>query len=151
MMWHFPDRPIKVKSQKTIKIICTFQFPAWRCRLLDCSHIRREFARTAFAVMSCAISGLSELYSPVAHIWPTRVCDIPGVHLQVSKLVIDKTIVQSRSLFLQLWAALFQSWLNFTPLLFISGKPGCVLFEAHTFWLRLLVLKKTFVLIVLQM
>jgi len=49
-----------------------------------------------------------------------------------SKLVIDETIAQSRSLFLQLWASLFQCWINFTPMLLLSDKPGCAMFQAHT-------------------
>jgi len=61
------------------------------------------FAKTTFAVVSCAVPGLIEFYSPVAFIWQqTSVCDIPGGHLQGSKLVIVKTFSQSRSLFLKL-------------------------------------------------
>jgi len=36
-----------------------------------------------------------------------------------------------RKLFLQLWAALFHGWVNFTPLLLLSDKPGCDIPGAH--------------------
>jgi len=55
------------------------------------------------------------------------------------KLVIGR----SRSLFLQLWPALFHGWMHFPSLLFRSRNSGCALFEAHTFWARLLIFKET--------
>jgi len=79
----------------------------------------------------CAVPRLSEFYSPVVCSWQTRVCDVPGAHQQGSKLVIDKTIAQSRSLFLLWWPALFQGWVHFTPFLFRASNPGCTVSEAH--------------------
>jgi len=39
------------------------------------------FAQTAFALLSCAVPGLSEFYSPVATISQPWGCAIPGAHL----------------------------------------------------------------------
>ena len=44
---------------------------------------------------------------------------------------------------LQLWAAMFQDWVNFTPLLFLSDKAGCATFQAHTCRARKLAIDKT--------
>jgi len=45
----------------------------------------------------------------------------------------------------ELWAALFQGWVNFTPLLLLSDKPGCATFQAHTCRARKLAIDKIFV------
>ena len=47
-----------------------------------------------------------------------------------------------RKLFLQLWAALFHGWVNFTPLLLLSDKPGCTTLQAHICRVRKLVTDK---------
>jgi len=112
--------------------------------VLEYSRIRRGICENCFCSCEVRCSRAEWIFSPVASIWQTSVFDIPGAHLQGSKLVIDKTIAQSRSLFLQLWPALFQGWVCFTHLLLRSSKLGCGLFEAHA-WARLLVFTETFV------
>jgi len=147
MTWYFPDRTIKVKSQKSYEDNYVLSSPNVRAICMYSTDIVFEetFAQTDFVVVSCAVRGLNECYSPVVSNWQTRVCDIPSAHLQASKLAIDKTYAQSRSLFLQLWPALFKGWVCFTPLLFRSDNAGCTLFQARAFWARLLVFKATFV------
>jgi len=52
-------------------------FPARRRAPYECtrllSYFEETFARTTFAVASCAVPGLSEFYSPVLFTWQTSV------------------------------------------------------------------------------
>jgi len=81
-----------------------------------------------FAVVTCAIPGLSVTGNLG---WATF-----QVHTyRARKLVINKTFVQSRSLFPQLWPVLFQGWVCFTPLLFRFCNSGCAQFQAQTYGL----------------
>jgi len=90
MTWYFPDRTIKVKSQKTIEILYTFQPEGVsHMYVLDCSRIRRDICAKCFCIRELR-----------------RV--------------------------------------NFALLLLLSDTTGCALFQAHTFWARLLVFKETF-------
>ena len=87
MTWLFPGRAIKVKSQKRYENTYVFSSPK-ACAICVYSTalvLEETFAQTAFAVVSRAYPGMSEFYSPVASIWQTRMCDIPGAHLQGSK------------------------------------------------------------------
>jgi len=90
MTWHFSDRAIKVKSQKNYKDAYVAYFPV-------CSP---------------------------------KVC---AVCMYSTALVFEENL---RKLLWQLWAALLQGCVNFTPLLLISDKPGCAIFQAHTYRAR---------------
>jgi len=80
MTWHFPDRAFKAKSQKRYEDTYVFSSPkaCAICMYLTAHVLEETLAQTAFAVVSRADPGMSEFYSPVASIWQTRVCDIPG-------------------------------------------------------------------------
>ena len=81
MTWHFPDRAIKVKSQKSYEDNSVLSSPNVR-------------AIQMFSMLSYSKRNLLKLL-------------------------------------LQLSAALFQCWVNFTPLLSLSDKTGCATFHAH--------------------
>jgi len=50
------------------------------------------FPQTGFAIVSCAVPGLSKFYSPVVSISQTRVHNIPGAHLLGSTARIQRDI-----------------------------------------------------------
>ena len=62
-------------------------FLARRCAPYVCTWLLSYSKRhlRIFAVVSCAVPELSEFYSHVTSIWQTKVCDIPGAHLQGSE------------------------------------------------------------------
>jgi len=156
-LWNWTSRDIfQTKSQKSYKDNCVLSSPnvCAICMYVGYSTalvFEETFAQVAFAIVSCAVSGLNEFYTLVSSIWQTLLPSKPGCATfqshtcRARKLVIDKILTRNRSLFLQLWPALFQGWVYFTALLFWSCDSGCALFEAHTLWARLLVFKDTFV------
>ena len=143
MTWHFPDRTIKVKLQKSHKD--TYVLPSPKAYaisiVLDCS--RNCFCSCE---LLCSRSWLN--FTPLLLLSDKAGCaTFKGHTCRAWKLVIDKTFVQNRTFLLpfQLQPALFQGWVYFTPLLLRSSNPACALFEVHTFWARLLVFKEIFV------
>jgi len=107
----------KLCEIRAMKII--MYFPARTCapnicsRLLSYSkrHLRKP--QTAFAVVSCAVptSGAEWILLPCFLLSDKTGCTTFQAHIcRGRKLVIDKIFAQSRSLFLQLWASLFQGW-----------------------------------------
>ena len=65
MTWHFPDRAIKVKSQKIYKdtyVISSLKVCAI-CMYLTALVFEKTFAQTTLPVVSRAVPGLSEFYS----------------------------------------------------------------------------------------
>jgi len=71
MTLHFPDRAIKANHKKASKVIV--YFPVLKvCAMWTYSTalvFEETFAKTSFAVVSCAVPGRSEFYSPVC-LWP---------------------------------------------------------------------------------
>ena len=95
-------------------------------------ELEETFAQSAFEVVSRAYPGMSEFYSPVASIWQTRMCDIPGAHLQGSKTCNGQHIRAEPQLISSLVTCAVQGLSAFTPLLLRTRNPGFALFEAHT-------------------
>jgi len=116
---------------------------------LDALVFEETFAQTAAAVVSCAVSRLSEFYSPVASVWHTRVRDIPSAHLQGSKPCNCQDIrAEPQLISAVVTCAVSGLSVCYFLVASIYSNPGCAVFEAHTFWVRLHVFKKIFVQIV---
>jgi len=100
--------------------------------VLDCSL--KGLVQTAFAIVSCAVPGLSEFYSLFVSSSQPWVCDISGEHLQSSKTrnlqdiravpqhlsAVVTCVVPGLSVFYSLVVSIWQ--------------PGWALFQSHTFW-----------------
>jgi len=103
-------------------------FPARTCAPYVCSRLLSYSKRHLRKLLcSCQLRCSSAEWI----LFPLFLSDKPGcatfqAHTcRARKLVIDKTFAQCRSLFLQLWPALFQGWAYCTPLLFRSDNQGC--------------------------
>ena len=115
---------------------------------LDSPRIRRDICVNCFCSCDCEMrcSRVEGILLTCLFLLCNLTCATFQKHTcRFRKLVIHKTIVQSFSSFLQLWPALVQGWVHFTPLVFRSRNPGCALFQTHTFWSRQLVFTETFV------
>ena len=89
--------------------------------VLCCSYAKGHSRKTAFAVVSCAVPGLSLFYSPVCFNVTTLGCATFQVHTyRARKLVIDKIFVQSRRLF-------------FVFAVVACAVPGCALYSLVCF------------------
>ena len=104
------------------------------CETEQWRDIFQTFAQTAFAVVSCAVPGLSEFYSPVASMLQIRVCDISGAHLQGSKTRNRQDIRAEPQLISAVASCAVPGLKVFYTLILLlrSSNPGCALFEAHT-------------------
>ena len=95
--------------------------------------IDETFAKTAFAVVSCAVPGLSEFTTQfvfdlstlgVRHSRRTGIC-------RAGKLVIVKTFAQSRRRILQFWPPLFQGCVFYCLVFSISQPWMCAVAGEH--------------------
>ena len=114
-------------------LICTFQPEGVRhMYVLDCSRIGRDIFANCFCSCEQDCSRDEWIYSPVASIWPTRMCDIPGAHLQGSKTWNGRDIGAEPQLISSLVTCAVQGLSAFIPLLLRTRNPSFALFEAHT-------------------
>ena len=140
---------MKVKSQKSNKdnyvVSCPKVCTICTC-VLNCYRIRRDIYTICFYCSELHCSRAEWILLPCLFLSDKLGCVTFQAHTgRAWKLVINKTFAHNPSLFLQLWPTLFQDWVYLTPVLFQSCSPGCALFEAYTFWARLLIFKETFV------
>ena len=113
-------------------------YATYTCRARKLVSTRQSCRAAAYScIRTCTVPVLSEFYSPISF-YLTNQCvrHSRRTPAGLEKVVTNKIFMQSHSLFLQLWPALFQGWFYFTPLLFRSSSAGCALFQAHIFWGR---------------
>ena len=98
----------------------------WRQpHLLDCSRIRRDICAKCFLSYESCCSRADWILLSCLFLSGKPRCGTFQAHTcRARKIVIDKTFGQGRTLFLQLWPALFQGWVYMTRLLFRSGNQG---------------------------
>jgi len=76
------------KNHKKLEQIIKYLSPESRHTpyVLNCSYSKRHPCRLFFALVSCAVPGLSEFYPLFVLVWQPWVCAIPGAHLQGTKI-----------------------------------------------------------------